>query len=437
MAVERTIPEYLRIRAQTLEEAWGRFDPQTPLPVGSPFYVAREDNPLGRLERGLLLALGKPPKYFFAGHRGCGKSTELNRLVDSEKIRKKYWPVKFSVKDTSDFNDLNYIDVLLAIGAQIYDQYTTAGQRLDQDLLTELEQWKGSTIEQLTAKGAVFESGVGFDIGQFLLSALLKVKTEHTTRRTIRQVIEPRLTELIEIINLMSAEIQAQTGRQVLVVVEDMDKPPLPVARKLFAESFVNLTQPICAIVYTVPMSIYFDPTYTYIREGNYFLPSVKLHPKGQRTAWRNAGLKTMRHFVRARMAETLITEPALIEAAKMSGGLFREMGHVMQKAIDHALARDSALVTEEDVERAVAQIRSDFRRQLDDEAYRLLLDVRTSNELRRPDKLAPLFHNLAVLEYLNDESWCDVHPALNSLLDEIAPTLQPPDSPVEAENSA
>lgn len=435
MAVERTIPEYLRVRAQTLEEAWGRFDPQTPLPVGSPFYVAREDNPLGRLERGLILALGKPPKYFFAGHRGCGKSTELNRLVDSEKIKKRYWPVKFSVKDTSDFNDLSYIDVLLAMSAQIYHQYAEAGQRLDDDLLTELEQWKGSTIEQLQAKGAVFESGAGFDIGKFLLSALLKVKTEHTTRQTIRQVIEPRLTELIEIINLMSAEIQAQTGRQVLVVVEDMDKPPLTVARSLFADSFVNLTQPICAIVYTVPMSIYFDPTYTYIREGNYFLPSVKLHQKGQRSEWRDAGLKTMRHFVLARMADALIDETALTEAAKMSGGLFREMAHLMQKAIDHALARDGARITKEDVTRAVAQIRSDFRRQLDDEAYRLLLDVRKSNEMRHPDKLAPLFHNLAVLEYLNDESWCDVHSALHPLLDEIAPTLPPapPGSAAEA----
>lgn len=430
------IPEYLRVRAKTLEEAWGRFDPQTPLPVGSPFYVTREDNPLGRLERGLLLALVKPPKYFFAGHRGCGKSTELNRLVESPKINEKYWPVKFSVKEVCDFNDLSHIEVLLAMGTQIFHQYTERGGQIKADLLAQLEKWKGSTIEQLREKGAVFESGAGFDIGQFLLSALLKVKTEHVTRQTMRQVIEPRLSELIEIINLMSVEIQAQSKRQLLVVIEDLDKPPLKIARALFEDSLTNLMQPICAIVYTIPMSIYFDPAYTQIREGNYFLPSVKLHLKGQRDQLRETGLRTMRHFVLARMDETLIAKTALDQAAQMSGGLFREMGHIMQKAIDHALARNDEQVTDLDINRAVAQIRSDFRRQLNDEAYRLLLEVRDTNEMRHPEKLASLFHSLTILEYVNDETWCDVHPALLPLLAEIASTLDAAPSPPESDDA-
>lgn len=415
-----TIPDYLSVRATTLEEAWSRFDPQSPLPVGSPFYVEREDNPLGRLCRGLLLVRGAPPKYFFAGHRGSGKSTELNRLVTDPGIQARYWPVKFSVREECDLNDLSHIDILLAIGAQVFRQYREGGGEMKSDLLAELEGWKGRTVELLKSKGATFESGAGLDVGKFLLSALLKLKTEHVTREIVRQEIGPRLSELIEIINLMCAEIQAQSRKEVLVIIEDLDKPPLAISRKLFEGAFTNLTQPRCAIVYTVPVAIYFDPAFSQIRETSYFLPNVKLHAHREPAVKHSIGIRTMRAFVLVRMVDTLISDAALGEAVKMSGGVFREIAHLVQRAIDNALARQGDRVEVADVDWATAQIRSGFRRLLGDEDYRLLLAVRNDNELRRPVKLAPLFHLLAVLEYTNGENWCDVHPALNAILDEL-----------------
>jgi hypothetical protein len=427
------LPDYLSVRAKTLEEAWSRFDPQTPLPVGSPFYVARDDNPLGYLERGLLQIRGRPPKYFFAGHRGCGKSTELNRLVVSPRILERYWPIKFSVRDECDFNDLSHVEVLLAIGAQIFSQYTAAGGLVKSDLLSELEGWKGRTIERLNSKGATFESGAGFDIGKFFLAALLKVKTENVTRQIVRQEIGPRMSELIEIINLISAEVLAQSKRQALVIVEDMDKPPLHISRRLFEEAFVNLTQPACAIIYTVPVAIYFDPAFAQIRdEGSFFLPNVKLHAKGKRDQCHDSGLRAMRHFVSRRMDDALIAPEALDEAVRLSGGVFRELAHLIQDAINNALALGRARVEADNVSWAGAQIRSSFRRLLSDQQYRVLLEVRATNEMRQPEKLGPLFHLRAVLEYNAEGNWCDVHPALDPLLDEVAPTLTQDDKVTE-----
>ncbi len=67
--------------ATNLDDAWINFDPFTPLPAGSDFYVDRPGRPLRDLKRALLRAnrLPTPPKYFFSGHRGAGKSTEINR----------------------------------------------------------------------------------------------------------------------------------------------------------------------------------------------------------------------------------------------------------------------------------------------------------------------------------------------------------------------
>lgn len=102
-----------------------------------------------------------------------------------------------------------------------------------------------------------------------------------------------------------------------------------------------------------------------------------------------------------------------------LSGGLFREMCRVMRIAIDNAQAASRTQIVIGDVNRAEAELRNEFRRFLDLEQRNVLKEVRADNELRRPSDLGLLFQALAVLEYRNDENWCDAHPALYLLLDE------------------
>jgi predicted AAA+ superfamily ATPase len=80
--------------ANDLDLAWSNFDPFFPLPADCPFHVEREGKPLNKLIRALLREHRQPPKYFFSGHRGCGKSTELNRLAADEKIKQKFFVFK-------------------------------------------------------------------------------------------------------------------------------------------------------------------------------------------------------------------------------------------------------------------------------------------------------------------------------------------------------
>ncbi len=80
--------------ADNLDLAWSNFDPFYPLPADSPFHVEREGKPLNKLIRALLREHRQPPKYFFSGHRGCGKSTELNRLAADDEINKKFVTIR-------------------------------------------------------------------------------------------------------------------------------------------------------------------------------------------------------------------------------------------------------------------------------------------------------------------------------------------------------
>jgi hypothetical protein len=95
------------VRATDLDHAWLNFELDLllePRPDGrpNPFYVERPDNPAAQLERQLLRPYRQPPKYFFSGHPGCGKSTELRRLRVDFGICAKYWPINVTIRDEAD-----------------------------------------------------------------------------------------------------------------------------------------------------------------------------------------------------------------------------------------------------------------------------------------------------------------------------------------------
>ena len=404
------------IVAEDLDLAWSNFDPFFTLPADCPFYVERAGKPLNKLIRALKRQHRQQPKYFFSGHRGCGKSTELNRLAADDKIKKRFYIVKYSVKDVCDVNNLNYVDVLFSMGAQLYIQYIDTGKELEPELLKELESW-GRTLELESEKMKSAEASVKGWISAFFLSVQAKIKSEHTTRKIIREQIEPKLSDLIDKINMIIADIEGKEKKNVLVIIDDLDKPRLEQAKEIFYDNYTAITQPKCYIVYTVPISIFFAPEFTAIRESRFFLPNIKLHTKNDRNSIYEPGYELMKTFVYKRMKEELIEPEALDLAIKMSGGVFREGARIMQIAADGAIEEERTCISKEDVERAEREIRSDFKRILESDDYNTLNEISKSNDIRGIEKIGHLLHNLSVLEYENDENWYDIHPTLEELL--------------------
>ncbi len=405
------------IIANNLDLAWSNFDPFFPLPANCPFHVEQEGKPLNKLIRALMREHRQPPKYFFSGHRGCGKSTELNRLAVDEEINQKFFVIKYSVKDVCDVNNLDYVDVLFSVGAQLYIQYIDAGKELRPELIDALEGWRNNIIEQVREEITSFETSIEGGLKGFFLSILAKIRAEDTTRKTIRKKIEPRLSELIDKINLITADIEGKERKKVLVLIDDLDKPNLDQAKKIFYDNYTAITQPACAIVYTVPISMFFAQEFVAIRENRYFLPNIKLHFRKDRDHLYDKGYELMRTFVFKRMRESLIERDALEFAIKMGAGVFRETARIMQIAADSAIENSRESIIKQDVERAEREIRSDFRRILQSEDYNTLKEICKNNEICGIERIGHLLHNLSVLEYMNDETWCDIHPTLEELL--------------------
>jgi len=411
------------ITAKDFDRAWFNFELDLPLKPdkngnSNPFYVDRPGNPIAELKDALMAPFYRPPKFFFSGHRGCGKSTELQHLLSSADLRRKYWPIHFSIRDETDYLDLDFRDVLLAIGSKLFREYKNRGGELPDQLLRELNSWKGRMEKEIsTILEGRASSELSGSVDTFFVNAGLKLKLEPATRVVLRQVIETDITGLIAIINHISTAIFSQERLIPLIIIDDMDKPPLEKARAIFHDCREIMMQPNCAIVYTVSSALFYSKEFDAIRDQAIFLPNIHLHPPKQPDVHDVLGYETLKEFVRVRMDSSLIDEDALDLAVTYGGGVFREMARVMRTSIGRARRRKACKVEVGDVEATATEMRNEFRRILDPQDIKLLKKIMEGNRLENSERMTDLMQILAVLEYRNGENWCDVHPVLRKLL--------------------
>jgi|NGEPerStandDraft_6_1074524.scaffolds.fasta_scaffold22952_2 hypothetical protein len=410
--------------ATDFDRAWLNFELDLPLRPGprgepNPFYIARPGNPIAELIDALMAPFYRPPKFFFSGHRGCGKSTELLHLMANPGIQRKYWPVNFSIREEADIIDMDFRDILLAIGSRMFRDYRKCGGRLPDQLLKELNGWRGKVEEEVKT---IHSGRAGFELGAnldaFFAGTGLKMKLEPATRAELRQVFEKDITGLITVINNIATAIYSKEHRIPLVLIDDLDKPNLEEARAIFHDRREIMMQPNCAIIYTVSSALFYTKEFEAIRDQAIFLPNIKLHPFAQPDVRDREGFQTLRRFVYVRMNPDLIDNQALEEAISYSGGVFREMARIMRTAIGRARRRKSPKVEIIDVEWAATEIRNEYRRILDEGDIEILKRVHKLNRLEYDERLRPLLQLLAILEYRNGENWCDIHPVLRRLIE-------------------
>ncbi|OGO24152.1 MAG: hypothetical protein A2Y54_04135 [Chloroflexi bacterium RBG_16_51_16] len=423
---EATMNHFDYIVATDFDRAWLNFELDLPLKpekngLPNPFYIDRPGNPIAELTDALLAPFYRPPKFFFSGHRGCGKSTELLHLLTNPKIQKKYWPINFSIREEADIIDIDFRDVLLAIGGRLFREYRKKGGQLPDQLLKELNNWKGKVEKEISTilEGRMSNIELGASIDAFFANAGLKMKLEPATRVELRQVVENDITGLIAIINHIATAIYSREHLIPLILIDDMDKPDVDRARKIFHDRREIMMQPNCAIVYTVSSALFYSKEFDSIRDQALFLPNINLHPPMEPDHHHEEGYATLRRFVHVRMDQKLLDDNALNQAITYSGGVFREMARIMRTAIGRARRRKGNCLNGEDVEWAATEIRNEYRRILDKEDLKLLKRVVETNRLEYNDRLTPLLQLLALLEYRNGENWCDVHPVLRKLLDD------------------
>lgn len=245
-----------------------------------------------------------------------------------------------------------------------------------------------------------------------------KVKTESSTRTTVREKIGNRLSDLLENIDLLVREIERQAHKRVLAVVEDLDKADLAPAKDIFYNYAASLTAPRCSIIYTFPTALRHDDGFMQIQQSfpdPISLPNFKVtHRDGTDD---EDGLVALESLLTKRAEENLFTPEALMQLAKLSGGLPRGLVTLTRRACLLAMAAKKPAIDTPVVEQAAARMRLDYQVLLTSRTEQLQ-QVDKTKKVSNTEEHRALLHNLSVLEYRNDEGvWYDVHPIVKPLL--------------------
>ena len=408
-------------QAHNLEAAILNLDPAQSLrPEDEAFYVEREHSE--RPEMAALLRINSKQslnyaRFLFTGHRGSGKGTELYRL--NKELSDVFCLVHFSVRDKLEVSDLDYRDVIFAIGMGIIEVVEkNKNINIPPKMLKPITTFFAKVYkdDEFTAK---FEASL--EVKPTLLNILTgfaRYGTERTTRETMRQEISGSLNNLINAIDDLAREVERQVKKKILVIIEDLDKSDQKKAIELFFEHSQSLTSVPVHLIYTFPVALRHTQNFTQVKNyfKNFDLPNIKTNLRDGTPA---PSLKTLQEILTRRVAPNLF-EPGTLELlAKKSGGLVRSLISLANDACLQAILKSRAKVSVEDVKTAVQRTRADYSRFLTNEQKDRLREIHTNKAINNSLEDQNLLYNLSVLEYRNDdpEPWYDVHPIVQDLL--------------------
>lgn len=386
-------------------------------------------------------------KIALTGHRGCGKSTELLRV---EHDLAPSFTALHLYADEQLLADYDYTFLFLWLADQLVRHFEeNLKLPLDKKLVADVVRWfatvvteQDATMRKEVGLTAEAEAGAKFNwFGlRFGLFARLQsmIRGSHEKRIQIRRTLQRYSTDLIAKVNLLldgAQDLLARKKRpaQLLVVVDNLDRLRFEVSEPLFFQNGDLLNQLRAHVVYTVPVSVALSPrNIRNVFPFTYTLPMVNVHDQKNRAD--RAGLKSLVDMVSRRVDVGKVFQSTSVVAylAKMSGGSVRDLVRLVGYAANSARADAKPKIDMAAAKEAVNDMRLDYERLfIPGQIYYPVLarihqtkrDWFADADPLSPEKLSvyqglfrDLLFNGAVLEYNGQESWYDVHPAIQEI---------------------
>jgi hypothetical protein len=378
-----------------------------------------------------------------SGHRGCGKSTELLRLVNRLE-KEKFLVVFFAADEDIDMGDLVYTDLLLSIIKRLERTLSDKGIQIDERLSRGIMMWFAEVVYGWTDQTAMeailkteFELGLQAPAPLPMIAKLLaritgQIRTGHKSRKDIRLKLDPQIFALIERINeyIRAAlpEIKRKGYRDLVIIIDNLDRIVLRVLDEgtgrtthdaLYLEHAEQLKALDVHIIYTVPISMFYSPKATQLSGAfpNYeILPMIKV--KNEDGSPCQDGIDLLYDVAKKRIDVKLLFEAGVIDVlAEKSGGMLRDFIRLLGYTIEMAESGGGRTpVSRKYAERAFRHLINEYGRMVPDRHFELLARVAKNKKVKNDTDHQAMLYNLSVLEYLNGDRWCDVHPAVRDL---------------------
>lgn len=369
--------------------------------------------------------------FLLLGHRGSGKSTELNRMA--EKLRAEgYYVESIQCALDLDMNNIVHTDLLILMGSALLkiaeEQNCYLGNNLEERIIkywtVEEEKCREIGMESNLALSGEASAGIGGLLSKiltFMASLKSDLKFNEEIRNVYREKVSRRASEWINIITEIADRLTANNDqKQPVIIFEDLDKLNPEDAGKIFYSYSAVLSGVSFPVIYTFPISMSYEARFGAI--DGFFksktLPMIKV-TKIDGTD-NQEGINVIEEIVEKRMDLNLIEADALKHIIKKTGGSIRDLFSVIVSGAARSIRRKSEVISMEDVSIALEQLKTSLTRRIDSRHYEFLAKIYSHKSCREQisDKnmLLEMLQASVVLEY-NSKRWHDVHPLVGDFL--------------------
>lgn len=381
----------------------------------------------------------RPITRLLTGHRGCGKTTELNRVRDAlsggDGGSKVFVSMLFA-DEWLDLEDVQPEDLVLQIVRQLVSDLSAAGVSLGEQKL------KGFFVSLWErARSAKLETA---EIGLDPLKFSFKLEHFPTARDDFRALLRNQLPTIFELVNreLLPAareQLLRDGFEDVLLIVDDLDRIPQKVLtggdvtnhHSLFLDGSPALRAISCSLLLTVPIELAYSPAQARLRdvyggaiETVPLLPVVDRSgatiPAGQAALIEIVGRRARQAFGTATSnpascAGRIFAEEELLQrAVRLSGGHLRSLLVIMSGLLDWI---DELPVAASTFDRYATVTAQDFARALFPPDREMLHQVAADGQSSEDPRFFELLRSMYLFAYRSEG--CDWY-GLNPLLQEI-----------------
>jgi hypothetical protein len=395
--------------------------------IGDEAHRVRGEDWSGKLARHISLA-PKPVCDLLTGLPGSGKSTELRRAAARLEKDSNYLTVVIDAEELIDLsNPIDVPDLIIAIlyeteravlRAEGKDE-KTAGN--DSFLGRIKNFFSGITIEGKLSGGIEIPGGP---------KLAAEMKFQPSLREKIRQGAATRIKKFLEEargdLSIFNARAEALQRKGIVVIFDSLEKlrgltinydEVLQSAERVFQGGAPYLQLPI-HVLYTVPAELISRRRFDDIE----IMPMIKLQTReGEKF---QPGFDAARKIVTRRIPPDVLAEllgddmeKRLDEMITWSGGYPRELVRMLQSVV----GGETFPLSEHAFRRVLNEISDQYSDSIQSSAYpwlaRVALDKKLDKEDDKHRRTADhMLASNAVLRYLNDSAWYDLHPAVRAL---------------------
>jgi hypothetical protein len=399
------------------------------------FYVdtdkVRNADTLSSLEQLLNNPLTPYTKLLFSGFTGSGKTTELTKLCFQ--IQEHFNIVIFSASNRLKLNEITFEALLFEIVEDML-QYLYSNELVDEndellkEIIDNITEWCSET-RVITEKKNEESRTVKFGI-EFLKGIFFNAKTERnfsgTELKESIRIEKRKINDLIFECNKIFDYLKERTGKETLIVIDDLEKMLFVTAREFYINNSAFIRDFRCKMVLTIPVELIYHSDFAIIQ--NVFgeaevLPMIKIKDKDGNAY--KPGTACLNKILERRLDLSLFENECYKEAVKYSGGAIRDLFRIVQRA---ALIEESDKITKASMQKSINYHKDVFASRIqerDDEIkikfreyLEVLFDINRGNKTSPEKNLAllDLLRTRAVMKY-DGEGFYDTHPLLDNFI--------------------